>query len=92
MFDNTNPDGDNRFRDWLLQRPKFTRWAVVAALAVTILLVLASAHRPGLQMITPGQKSPPLGQAMLDRVIAPIQASLALAHSSAATRQADAKG
>jgi hypothetical protein len=88
MFDHTHAGGDQRVRDWLVQRPRLTLWVVIAIAAATVVLVLASAHHSGVTMLTPGKKAEPFALTTLHSLI---QAPLAFAQASAASRQADAR-
>jgi hypothetical protein len=92
MFDTTQDNSNHPIRVWARRRPKLALSALIAGSVVFLALFLANTHRPGVPMITPGQKSAPLSQAALDRVMGPIQSALSWARSSAATRQADANG
>jgi len=92
MFDTTQDNSSHPIRLWAQRRPRLALSALIGGAAVFLVLFLASTHHSGVPMITPGQRSAPLSQAALDRVIGPIQAAVERAHASAATRQADANG
>ena len=57
MFDNSQAGKDGRVRLWLIQRPKLTLGMICALVVVGTVLFLASAHRPGMPIITPGKKA-----------------------------------
>lgn len=95
MFDTTHAHGDHPIRPWAARRPRIALSAVIALAAVIVWVVLANTHHSGIKMITPGTPDNRVATqdpSAVDRVIAPIQAALARAHDSAATRQAEANG
>ncbi|MBV9511676.1 MAG: hypothetical protein JO303_15495 [Caulobacteraceae bacterium] len=94
MFDNRQGDADHPLKSWGRKHPRLALWTMGAVIGVLILAAVVSAHRPGLLMITPGKTPSPLAQAAFEDLTKAVQADAAkfLAQTSAATRQAEARG
>ena len=66
-------------------------WVVLGCVVVAIVALGLASHKSGVPTVTPGRKTPSVGETALNNLSDRLQA-LPIAHRKAATRQADARG